>query len=45
MGGVIIRAALPYLEEYKDKMFTLMTLSTPHLGTGRGAKRVKLGIK
>lgn len=32
MGGVIIRAALPHLAEYKDKMQTLMTFSSPHLG-------------
>jgi hypothetical protein len=32
LGGVIIRAALPHLEEYKDKMHTLLTLSSPHLG-------------
>ena len=32
MGGVIIRAALPYLEKFKDKMFTFLSLSTPHLG-------------
>jgi len=32
MGGVIIRAALPYLEEYSHKMHLYMSLSTPHLG-------------
>lgn len=32
LGGVIIRAALPKLESYKEKMNTLMTLSSPHLG-------------
>eukprot|EP01022_Parablepharisma_sp_SALTPOND_P017575 TRINITY_DN2827_c1_g1_i1.p4 TRINITY_DN2827_c1_g1~~TRINITY_DN2827_c1_g1_i1.p4 ORF type:complete len:525 (+),score=51.53 TRINITY_DN2827_c1_g1_i1:896-2470(+) len=32
LGGVIIRAALPYLEEYKGKMHTFLTLSSPHLG-------------
>lgn len=32
LGGLIIRAALPYLEEYKDKMHLYMTLSSPHLG-------------
>jgi len=32
LGGLIIRAALPHLEEYKDKMHLFMTLSSPHLG-------------
>ena len=32
LGGVVVRAALCYLEEYKEKMFTLITLSSPHLG-------------
>ena len=32
LGGLIIRAALPYLEEYKDKMHMFMTLASPHLG-------------
>ncbi len=32
LGGLIIRAALPHLEEYKEKMFTFMTFSTAHLG-------------
>jgi triacylglycerol esterase/lipase EstA (alpha/beta hydrolase family) len=32
LGGIIVRAALPYLEKYKDKMWTFVTLSCPHLG-------------
>lgn len=32
LGGVIVRAALPKLAAYKDRMQTFMTLSTPHLG-------------
>lgn len=32
LGGLIIRAALPYLKEYQDCFFTYMSLSTPHLG-------------
>ena len=32
LGGVIIRSALPYLSDYKDKMYTFFTLSSPHLG-------------
>ena len=32
MGGVILRAALPLLSEFKDRMNTFITLSSPHLG-------------
>ena len=32
LGGLIIRAALPMLEEYKEKMWSLTTFSSPHLG-------------
>jgi triacylglycerol esterase/lipase EstA (alpha/beta hydrolase family) len=32
MGGIIIRAALPHLSDYKDRMHTFITLSSPHLG-------------
>jgi hypothetical protein len=32
MGGLIIRAALPYLEEYSSKFHLYMTLASPHLG-------------
>lgn len=32
IGGLILRAALPLLKEYKDKMFTFLSYSTPHLG-------------
>ena len=32
LGGLIIRAALPYLEKYKFKMHGFMTLCSPHLG-------------
>jgi hypothetical protein len=33
LGGLIIRAALPHLEgELKDKLFTYMSLSSPHMG-------------
>jgi len=29
LGGLIIRACLPYLDKYQDKMFTYASLSTP----------------
>ena len=32
LGGLIIRAALPYLDKFKDKMHGLLTLCSPHLG-------------
>lgn len=32
MGGLISRAALPYLLEHKSKMCNFITLSSPHLG-------------
>jgi len=32
IGGLIVRAALPMLLDYRSKMFTLLTFSTPHLG-------------
>jgi hypothetical protein len=40
MGGIIIRAALPFLEKYKDQMFTYMSLSTPHLGYMYNASKI-----
>lgn len=47
LGGLIVRAALPLLEDLSDRMGVLVTLMTPHLGisdichgkvTGFGAK-------
>ena len=32
LGGLIIRAALPYLERYASKMHLFMTICSPHLG-------------
>jgi alpha-beta hydrolase superfamily lysophospholipase len=32
LGGLIIRAALPGLEKYKDKFHGFLTLCSPHLG-------------
>jgi len=40
MGGIIIRAALPHLENYKEKMFTYISLSTPHLGYMYNASKI-----
>jgi alpha-beta hydrolase superfamily lysophospholipase len=32
LGGLIVRAALPYLEKFKDKMHGYLSLCSPHLG-------------
>lgn len=32
LGGIIIRASLAYLQELKDKFYTYMSLSSPHIG-------------
>ena len=32
LGGIIIRAALPYLQDLSPKFHFLMTFSTPHIG-------------
>ena len=45
MGGLIIRAALPHLEFYSKYMYSLMTFSTPHLGTRQGSKLTSFGLK
>jgi len=29
---LIVRASLPYLEDLRDKLFTFISISTPHLG-------------
>jgi triacylglycerol esterase/lipase EstA (alpha/beta hydrolase family) len=36
MGGLIIRAALPMLKNYSDRMGTYMSFSSPHLGVNKG---------
>merc|ERR1719408_953918 len=42
IGGLIVRAALPLLHEYSSKMYTLVTLSTAHLGYNTGTNNVSL---
>lgn len=32
LGGVIIRSSLRFMEDYKDKFYTFLTFSSPHLG-------------
>jgi Putative serine esterase (DUF676) len=46
LGGLIIRAALPRLQQLKDKMKTLVTFATPHLGCISGQSAlVNSGLK
>ena len=40
LGGLIIRTALPYLEEYAEKMYSYMSLSTPHFGYMYNASKI-----
>ncbi|OII78287.1 hypothetical protein cand_033450 [Cryptosporidium andersoni] len=45
LGGLIIRAALPYLRQFKQKFFLFWTLSTPHLGyLSSSSKLVNVGV-
>jgi hypothetical protein len=45
LGGIIVRAALPFLECYREKMHLYISLSSPHLGyTASGSKLVAAGI-
>ncbi|CAJ1415962.1 unnamed protein product, partial [Effrenium voratum] len=32
IGGLIVRSAIPHLQDFKDKMFTILTFSSPHAG-------------
>lgn len=32
MGGLVLRAALPYLKKYKKRFHAFITLATPHIG-------------
>lgn len=46
MGGLIIRAALPHLQEYEEQMGCFLSISTPHLGVNKGdSKLVEFGIR
>jgi pimeloyl-ACP methyl ester carboxylesterase len=44
LGGLIIRAALPYLDCLSDRMHLFMSLSTPHLGLMYPSKILDAGI-
>ena len=46
LGGLIIRAALPRLSEFRGKMKSLITFGTPHLGCSTNPSSiVKTGMK
>ena len=40
LGGLIVRAALPHLQEYSSKMYSFISLSSPHLGYMYTASRL-----
>eukprot|EP00914_Ancora_sagittata_P031367 GHVO01063428.1.p1 GENE.GHVO01063428.1~~GHVO01063428.1.p1 ORF type:complete len:298 (+),score=57.79 GHVO01063428.1:83-976(+) len=45
MGGLIVRAALPFLIEFSPKFHLYMSLSSPHLGYMQNSSRVvEMGI-
>ena len=44
LGGLIIRAALPYLECLSDRMHLFMSLSSPHLGFMYSSKLLDAGM-
>jgi hypothetical protein len=45
LGGLVIRAALPYLEDFSNKMHLFLTLSSPHLGIYEGSsKLIRAGL-
>ena len=45
LGGLVVRAALPHLLQYKDLMHTFISMNTPHLGCTNGySTLVKTGL-
>ena len=44
LGGLICRAALPFLHEYKKFFYTFISLSSPHLGMYNSSKLIDAGI-
>ena len=45
LGGLIITAALPFLELYSDKMHLMLAMGTPFLGVGEASsKLVSIGV-
>jgi len=45
LGGLIVRAALPRLKIIHEKLYTFMSLSSPHLGfLNNSSKLVEFGF-
>jgi len=44
LGGLIIRAALPYLDCYSSKMHLFMTFSSAHLGYMNSSRLIDTGM-
>lgn len=44
LGGLIIRAAFPHLEEYKDKFYSYVSLSCPHLSNMFSSNHIQMGM-
>lgn len=45
MGGIIARAALPFLEQYSNQLGFFFSLSSPHLGYLNGVDTmIKTGM-
>ena len=45
LGGLVVRAALPYLAKYHGNFYSFLTLSTPHLGfIGSTSRLVEGGL-
>lgn len=40
LGGIIIRAALPYLQEFNKIMFSYFSLASPHLGCSTFSNKI-----
>ena len=45
MGGIVIRKALPLLEDLSSKFYTYISLSSPHLGyLKNSSSHINLGL-
>ena len=46
LGGLILRAAIPFLQDFEEKFHTFLTFSSPHLGfMYHSSKMIDFGIK
>lgn len=44
LGGVVARAVLPYLLDYKDKFYGYLSMGSPHLGILNAETHIKVGV-